>query len=441
MRVSNLCLLSLALAAATATATAADTNAVQITPAFLNALADEARTNNPALRAADARVDAARANERSVRTWEDPMLRLGLMGAERSMRRDDGDLLYGVEQKLPLWGKPQAERRVAQAETAVEQASVTNRFQQLRRDLAKAVFAAALADRTVEVSRQDFTWLDLMLQATEQRYQTGDATQFDVLRLQNERAQRSNRLQTELQSLNHAQVNLNRLLGRNLNSPWPALKLPPVAGPVHFNERLVQFALRYEPELNMRRQEIKQAEANVNVTRRARYPDVSLGAETRDYTGTGEFRQSMVTLSLNLPWGNRKRYAAAIQREEAKLKSTQLDTADLELALRNEVHNLTVKIDAARREALLYRDEILPRSRTALASVQAVWEAGRGSFRDLLDARRMLVEAELMSARAVAEQYQMLSELILCCGLGDLEALEMIDAQPEKPAEKESHEK
>ena len=408
-----------------------DTNLVEVTPAFINQLAEEARTNNPALRAADARVDAARANERSVRTWEDPMARLGLMGAKRSMRRDDGDLLYGVEQKLPLWGKPQAERRVAQAETGVEQASVTNRFQQLRRDLAKGVFAAALADRTVEVSRQDLAWLDLTLQATEQRYQTGDATQFDILRLQNERAQRTNRLQTELQSLSHAQVNLNRLLARDLNSPWPALKLPPVAGPVQFNERLVQFALGYEPELNMRRQEIKQAEASVDVARRARLPDLAAGAEVRQYSGDADFRQSMITLSVNLPWGNRRRYAAAVQREEAKLKSTRLDTADLELALRNEVHNLTVKIDAARREALLYHDEILPRSQTALASVQAVWEVGRGSFRDLLDARRMLVEAELMSARAVAEQYQMLSELVLCCGLGDLEALEMVGATPE----------
>jgi len=43
----------------------------------------------------------------------------------------------------------------------------------------------------------------------------------------------------------------------------------------------------------------------------------------------------------------------------------------------------------------------------------------------------MLLEGRLMHARAVAEQYQMLSDLVLCCGLGDLEALEMIGAQPE----------
>jgi hypothetical protein len=43
----------------------------------------------------------------------------------------------------------------------------------------------------------------------------------------------------------------------------------------------------------------------------------------------------------------------------------------------------------------------------------------------------MLLEGRLMYARAVSEQYQMLSELVLCCGLGDLEALQMIGAVPE----------
>jgi hypothetical protein len=39
-----------------------------------------------------------------------------------------------------------------------------------------------------------------------------------------------------------------------------------------------------------------------------------------------------------------------------------------------------------------------------------------------------------MYARAVAEQYQMMSDLVLCCGLGDFEALQMIGAEIELEA-------
>jgi hypothetical protein len=47
----------------------------------------------------------------------------------------------------------------------------------------------------------------------------------------------------------------------------------------------------------------------------------------------------------------------------------------------------------------------------------------------------MLLEGKLMYVRAVAEQYEMLSELVLCCGLGDLEALQMIGAAPKTETE------
>lgn len=427
MQIGRVLILSSVVAIApVAKAVAADSNSIQLTVAYVSALAEEAQTNNAAVRAAVERAAAAAANATAVPTWEDPMTRFGVMGAERMMRRDEGDLLYGVEQKLPLWGKPQAARRLAQRGASAGEAATTLRAQQLKRDVARAVFQAALADHTVQLGREDLRWLEAFLESTQRRYESGEATQSEVLRLQNERSRRANQLETDRQLRQQARADLNRLLNRPLESPWPELLLPPIAGPVVFTGQLIEFALKHEPELKLRREEILEAEAAVDVSRRARYPDFSAGAEVRQYSGNGDFRQSMVMAGVNIPWGNRKRYAAAIQRDEAKLRAAQLDTADYELGLRREVRELTVRIDAARREALLYRDQIIPRSETALASARATWESGRGMFRDVLEARRMLVEAQLMQARATSEQYELLAELVLCCGLGDLEALDMI---------------
>ncbi len=411
----------------------AETNTFVITPAYINALADEARTNNSALRSADSRVAAARANQQTVRTWEDPMVRLGAMGAEREMRANDGDLLYGVEQSLPLFGKPKAARAVAESETKVENANAELQFQLLRKDIAQNIFKTALANRTLEIGREDLTWLELMLSAAEHRYALGQSAQIDVLRLQNERSKRVEQLKTDSQLLEHERVNLNRLLNRRLDSAWPDLRLPTVAQSIVFSERLATLAIKFEPKLKMMRQQIDQAAASTEMTRRERYPNFNLGAEARNYTGNGEFRQGMVTLSFSLPWGNRNKYHAAIQRDEARKQAAEFDAADYELGLRNEIHSLTVKIDSARREALLYQNEIIPRSRIALESARAGWESNAGIFRDVLDARRMLLDAQLMNARAVSEQYQMLSDLVLCCGLGDLEALQMFDAQLGNP--------
>jgi outer membrane protein TolC len=410
---------------------ASATNVIRVTPAYVNELAEEMRGKHPALQAAWARTNAAAANVGTVRTWEDPMARLGGMVAREDMRASEGDVMYGVEQKLPLFGKPNLARQVARAELSTEAANAEYQFQVLRRELAKAVFRTALVDEVVVIGQQDLAWLDTITRTMEGKYRAGEASLVEVLQLQNERSKQATQLETERDRLTHERVSLNRMLNRSLLSPWPTLELPALAGQVRYSQKLVDFAMKYEPKIEMLRRQIKQAEATVAATRRQRLPDISAGLEARNYTGDGSFRQGILLFSMNVPWVNAGKYRSEIQRDEAKLKATELDLVDYELSVREEVHMLTVKIDAARREAVLYRDQIIPRSQTALDSARSGWEANRGTFRDVLDARRMLLDGRLMRARAVAEQYQMLSELVLCCGLGDMEALQMIGAQPE----------
>ena len=411
--------------------TAPDTNVVSVTPGLIAQLGEEMRTNHPALQAANARTNAAAANVAAVRAWEDPMVRVGGMGARDEMRADEGDLIYGVEQKLPLFGKPERARAVARAELATEQATADYQFQLLRRDLAKSLFKTALAYRVVEIGAQDRTWLQTMVTATDAKYRTDEATLAELLELQNDLSKRTNQLRTDMALRENEEFALNRLLNRTPRSPWPRLQLPSVAPAIAYSQRLVDFSLKYEPKTDVMRQQVKQAEAAVQLTRRQRLPDFSAGVEARNYTGDGSFRQGMFVLSFNLPWGNAEKYRNDIRREEARQRAAELDLADWQLSARQEVHHLTVAIDTARREALLYRDEIIPRSGQALASARASWETGRRTLREVLETRRMLLDARLMYARAVAEQYSMMSELVLCCGLGDFESLQMIGAEIE----------
>lgn len=415
------------------------TNAVALTPEFLNQLAEEMRTNHPGLRAAEARALAASLNAQTVRVWEDPTIFLGGRTADQAMRAEDGDLIYGLEQKLPLFGKPKYTRRAAEAEAQTAKANVIYEFQTLRRDLAKAAFETALAERVVAIGREDWAWLDTMVATAEQRYRSGDGTLVDWLRLQNERSKRATQLTTDSNLVVNWHLALNRLLHRPLHAPWPPLELPAVAGPVHYNQRLVGFASRYEPKIQVLRQQIEQARTIAQATRRARLPDVSLGVEGRQYSGNAGFREGLLSVSLSLPWVNRDKYRGDLKREQAKVTAAEADLAAYELDVQKEVHHLTVQIDAARREALLYRDEILARSQDALASAHAAWISSRGLLLDLMETRRGHLEARLMYARAVAQQWILMSELVLCCGLGDLEALQMIGAQPdvEPPSHKQ----
>ena len=80
------------------------TNAVVITPEFIENLMAEAQTNNPGLLAAGSRASSAAANAGSVRTWDDPTFLVGdtLFSPEGFDAAQEGNLTYGIAQKLPL---------------------------------------------------------------------------------------------------------------------------------------------------------------------------------------------------------------------------------------------------------------------------------------------------------------------------------------------------
>ncbi len=408
------------------------TNTVVISTALINRLVAEARTNNPSLKAADSRVRSAALNAEAVRTWEDPIAMFG--GSVYSSRgfdpSEDGNLAYGVEQKLPLWGRPKLTRRVAQAETSMRESEVNYRARQLRSEITKALVVTALAERVVEIGEQDATWLQATEKATDNKYRSGQAVVADTLQIQNEVAKRNDTLRTDRLRLTHERFTLNRLLNRDVSSTWPSLKLPPVAPAIPLSAKLLSRAFLNEPKLKVLEQEIKQAAASAELTRKTRLPDVSLGVEGRQYSGDGEFRSGMFTLRFSLPFANREKYRKDYERDKERQKSAEQEREEQVLMTREELHHLAVGIEAMRREALLHTDEITTRALQALTSRLSEWEAGRGAFRDVLDARRMLLESELMSVRATAEEHQMLADMLLWTGLENLEALTALANEP-----------
>ncbi|HTH46523.1 MAG TPA: TolC family protein [Candidatus Limnocylindria bacterium] len=408
------------------------TNRVAITPELLAALAAELRTNHPTLRAAQARANAAGLDAAGVRRFEDPTFKLG--GSVASPRgfktEEEGDLVYGVEQKLPLLGKEKAARGRAEAEAATEAERSEVRFEELRRELARAVFASALAEATVQLGTEDLAWLDTTQAATEARYQAGTSSQFELLRVQNERAKRATQIANDELRRDAARALVNHSLGREPRAPLPAFSLPALADEVAFLPVLTALAERHGPDLRVLRRERAAAATTVEVTRRSQRPDVALGVEGRQFSGDGGLREGLFTVSFSLPWFNRANYHRDLARDRERLHAVEEDQADAAISLHNEIHHLTVEAETARREGLLYRDEVLSRSERALAAAHAAWSGGRGMMNDVLEARRMLVESRLMLARATAEQWGSLSDLAYLCGLPDATTLKATTRNP-----------
>ena len=407
------------------------TNAVVISTELIRQLAEEARTNHPVLRGAELRVRMAELGVGSVRTWEDPVASIGGSAGGKSFRpSEDGDLTYSIEQKLPLWGKPEAARQTAEASLGIRRAESEFRRQQSVRNITRGLLMTALAERALAITEEDIVWLEATFRTVEVRYRTGQVPLSDALQIQNELAKRHDQFESDYNRLAHEQISLNRLLNRAEDIPWPPLLLPELAPVLPFDDELVALALKEEPRLKILEAEIREVTAAAELTRKMRLPDVSLGLEGKQYHGDGGIRSGAVTLSFSLPLGNADKYRKEYLRELERRNAAEADRQEQILTIREALHGLSLEIDAAYRSAVLYGDEIVPRTEQALANRLAEWQAGRGLLREVLDTRRMLLEGQLLEAQALATQAEAFANAVLWTGQSKFEDLLPYTVEP-----------
>ena len=70
----------------------------------------------------------------------------------------------------------------------------------------------------------------------------------------------------------------------------------------------------------------------------------------------------------------------------------------------------------AGRKIDLYRDTLLPKASQSLKATEAAYRAGKGSFIDLVDAERIILEFELSYERALTDHGQRLGRLEMLIG-------------------------
>jgi outer membrane protein TolC len=131
----------------------------------------------------------------------------------------------------------------------------------------------------------------------------------------------------------------------------------------------------------------------------------------------------MATVSFSLPWLNKDKYDNDWRRDQQRKRASDFAAMDYALSVREELHHHVVDLDASRRRAVLYQDQLIPLAQQTLLSAQAAWAHNLGPFQDILDAHRMLLAEQLALARALTDQATMLADMSFLTGSRDVGTL------------------
>jgi outer membrane protein TolC len=359
-------------------------------------------------------VVAATARIKPAGALEDPML--SVAAAPRtfgSAMRPMGDI--EISQALPWWGTLEARTEVARAEAEATSQDVDALRLQVAA-LARGAYSDwAFVHRAFEINAANQAVLDALRNIARVRYTTGQAPQGDVLQADVQRTMlRQQHLELESQRT-VMQARMNALLDRRPQEAIPEPAELPDVTPLPAEERLAERALAH-PQLRELQAEESAALAREHLEEKERYPKFGVSAGYNNMW-SDPAQRPMVGLSITLPIDQEK-YRAAIDGARAQARRSASALEDQRATVLADLASAYASAREAAQSLALYRDELVPLTRTTLEVARSEYGSGRGDFLNVLIAEQHRLDTELGLARMESEYYQRLAQLEQASGGG-----------------------
>lgn len=357
--------------------------------ALLAEAVHRATTQNPQIREAGARLEAARYRVPQASALPDPEFELGFKDVpvrSPSLSRDDFTMqMVAGRQRLPAPGKRSALRAAAQAEADGAEARRAGEVVVIAADTADAFFQLAQTDRSLAILEETRQRLvDAAASATE-LYRVGKTGQSDVLQASLERTSLDEQLST-LRAERRAQGSLfNALQGLPAGSPIPPIpeiqplspgaEVPALAG-------LLQRAAERSPAVAAAQAEVDRSEQGLGMARLEGRPEWTF----MGYYGRRQRFDDFIGLSasVNLPWAQRWRLDAKRLEKEAELAAARAGVATVRNRLQGEIEVAYAELEKNLEQARLYRDSILPQAEINYRAAREAYVVGKIDFRTLI---------------------------------------------------------
>ena len=406
--------------------------------ARLTALMDEAARNNPSLTVAMARVKQARAIAGIAEADRIPQVNVGV-GAQRGRPspleanlpqgspvapRSTHTASLSASYEVDLFGRVSANVEAARQDAASVEASYRSVLLSLQADVAQGYFRLRALDAELETVERAVRLREESVAVNQRRFDLGDIGEFDLTRAKTElSATRAEAIGLQRQRTN-AEHGLAVLLGRPpadfaaSTSPLPessAMPLIPAGLPSTLLER--------RPDVAAAQRTMEAQNARIGVARSAMFPALTIDAAGGGVGGTmaeafkWSSRSWVVGALLALPVIDGGRNRAEVTRSEAALEESVGAYRERVLAAFAEVEDNLAGLRILDAQGAEVQDAVVS-ARRAVDLARKLYDAGRSSYLELLDAQRNLASVERNAAQLRGDRALTTVALIRALGGG-----------------------
>jgi outer membrane protein, heavy metal efflux system len=361
--------------------------------------------NQPSVEAAYYEWAASVERITSARSAPDPQLTF-----QMDIQNAVTSIMPGLMANFPWLGKLRLGAEVASAESQAKSYTFQAAVLKSAFDVKRAYYQLYFLAEKIRVNRENLDLLGGLERLARAQNEVGKVTLQDVLRAQIEQA----RLQTEIASLEDSRSPLlaqfKAALGLKPDEPTPPMPARFEATPLDLtSDQLFETAMAQNTRLKALEAEVRAAEASIQLARKARWPDFSLGL-MGDVKMNPTLYRPLGTLSLPI-W--RDKIAAQIAEAQASKRVAEARLSDEQITLAVDFAGRSYLYREATRNLALLDEQLLPKGRQSLEVARSGYLAGQIDFFNLTDTQRTLLGFELDRVEAAAQREITLAELSL----------------------------
>lgn len=369
----------------------------------VDALVEAVLARNPSLPEMVAAWRAVQARYPQVTSLDDPLF--GTTLAPQLGASGGNGYRFELFQRYPWPGKLRLRGQVVLGEASAAGRDVEDIRQQLIELARDAFYDYYLSYRTLEVNTEAIRLMQRFKRDAEERYKTGGGSAQDPLQAEVELGRLRERdfaLQRQRQ-VAIARINALLQLPPFLPLPPPPKELK-VEGELPDLRELVEQALSQRLDLLKLADQIKAAEAAVQLAYKEYYPDFDTWAAYDRFWTLG-LQQPQVGVRVNLPVRLAKRRGAVVEAE-SRLAELRAQYARQTNQVGFEVQQAYEQWRESLRTVQLLEKEVLPASRLNVKAAEPAYLNGRIPLTTLIEAQRNLVDLQDRYYQATAAFFQ-----------------------------------
>ena len=323
-----------------------------------------------------------------------------------------------LSQKFPFPGKRQLRREVAETMVGVSQKQTDEYRDVLTGKVREAWWRLFSVDRSLQIVESNKRLLRYFVEIAKTKYAVGKGLQQDVLLAELELSRLTNRELQLAGNRRRIQAMLNGLLNRVPDHPITLPEEPPseTLPMLESVTSLTQFAVERRDLIQAIELKLEAADKTVELAEKDRWPDFQVGVGYADRQGSDPIRGSRsdflsLMFSINLPLYSGQKQDKALQQRIHEREYERYRLSDTVRIIETEIGVQAAEYSAAREQALLLKNEIIPQAEQTVSAMLAGYEVNKVDFLNVVNGQIMLYNASIDYWNAMASAKQALARL------------------------------